>query len=72
MNQYGRLLAYLWLSDGRMFNEVPLREGYAQVATFSPNVRYVERFREAQREADRGLWGLSEGQLCQQTDRATG
>ena len=43
--------AGLWLSDGRMFYEVLLREGYAQVTTFPPNVKYVERFQEAQREA---------------------
>jgi micrococcal nuclease len=77
IDRYGRLLAYLWLPDGRMFNEVLLllKEGYAQVATFPPNVRYVERFEEAQREAreaGRGLWGLSEGQLCQQADRGNG
>jgi micrococcal nuclease len=45
------------------------------VATFPPNVKYVERLQEAQRkarEANRGLWGLSEGQLCQQTDRGNG
>jgi micrococcal nuclease len=71
-DRYGRLLAYVWLPDGRMFNEVLLEEGYAQVATFPPNVKYVEPFEEAQREAreaGRGLWGLPEGQLCQQTDR---
>jgi micrococcal nuclease len=34
-----------------MFNEVLLMEGYAQVATFPPNVKYVERFQVAQREA---------------------
>jgi micrococcal nuclease len=71
-DRYGRLLAYVWLPDGRKFNEVLLEEGYAQVATFPPNVRYVERFEKAQREAreaGRGLWGLPEGQLCQQTDR---
>ena len=75
VDQYGRLLAYLWLTDGRMFNEALLREGYAQMATFPPNVKYVERFREAQREAmevNSRLWGLSEGQLCQQTDRGNG
>jgi hypothetical protein len=72
VDSYGRPLVYLWLSDSRMFNEVHLRESYAQMATFSPNVKYVERFQEAQREADRGLWGLSEGQLCQQTDRGNG
>jgi hypothetical protein len=68
-------LAYLWLSGGRMFNEALLMEGYAQVATFPPNVKYGERLQEAQRktrEANRGLWGLSKGQLCQQTDRGNG
>jgi hypothetical protein len=72
VDQYGRFLAYVWLPDGRMFSEVLLREGYAQVATFPPNVKYVERFRKAQREANRGLWGLFEGQLCRQTDRGNG
>ena len=62
IDPYGRLLAYVYLPDGEMFNETLLRQGYAQVATFPPNVKYQERFLEAQREAreaNRGLWGLS-------------
>jgi micrococcal nuclease len=58
-----------------MFNETLVEERYAQVATFPPNVKYVERFLEAQREAraaNRGLWGLSAAELCQQTDRGNG
>jgi micrococcal nuclease len=65
---YGRLLAYVYLPNGEMFNETLLEEGYAQVATFPPNVKYVDSFLEAQREAreaNRGLWGLSAGELCQ-------
>jgi micrococcal nuclease len=72
---YNRLLAYVYLPEGRMFNEILAREGYAQVATFPPNVEYVELFKEAQREArgeGRGLWGLSEEELCRQTDRGNG
>ncbi len=60
IDPYGRLLAYVYLPDGRMFNETLLEEGYAQVATFPPNVKYQDRFLEAQREAreaHRGLWG---------------
>jgi micrococcal nuclease len=38
-DRYGRLLAYVWLPDGSMFNETLVREGYAQVATFPPNVK---------------------------------
>ncbi len=74
-DQYGRLLAYVYLSDGSMFNETLLTEGYAQVATFPPNVRHLESFEAAQREArkaDRGIWGLPRGQLCQLTDRDNG
>lgn len=74
-DQYGRLLAYVWLPDGKMFNETLLREGYAQVATFPPNTRYLDRFVAAQksaREAERGLWGLPDEELCRLTDRGNG
>jgi len=59
-DRHGRLLAYVWLRDGRMLNEVLLREGYAMVYTIPPNVKYQERFLQAQREARekrRGFWG---------------
>jgi micrococcal nuclease len=49
-DRYGRLLAYVWL-DEELFNEVLLKEGYAQLATYPPNVKYVERFKAAQKEA---------------------
>jgi len=58
-DRYGRLLAYVYLPDGRMLNEVLLEEGYATVYTVPPNVRYAERFVELQRKAMRegkGLW----------------
>ncbi len=74
-DDYGRLLVYVYLPDGTMFNETLLREGYAQVATFPPNTRYLDRFEEAQeqaREAGRGIWGLSEGELCRLRDRGNG
>ena len=75
IDPYGRLLAYVYLPEGQMFNETLLEEGYAQVVTFPPNVKYQERFLKAQREAreaNRGLWGLSAGELCQQIDRDNG
>ena len=75
IDPYGRVLAYVWLPGGSMFNDTLVREGYAQVATFPPNVKYTERFLASQREArsaDRGLWGLSRGQLCQLADRGNG
>ena len=75
VDPYGRLLAYVYFPDGQMFNETLVEEGYAQVATFPPNVKYTDRFLKAQREArtaNRGLWGLSGVELCQQTDRGNG
>jgi micrococcal nuclease len=58
-----------------MFNETFLREGYAQVATFPPNTRYVDRFEDAQREAREarhGLWSLPEDELCRLRDQGNG
>lgn len=75
IDQYGRLLAYVYLPDGSMFNETLVRQGYAQVATFPPNVRYTERFLAAQEQArleGAGLWGLPPGQLCELADRGNG
>ncbi len=64
-DRYGRLLAYLYLPDGTMFNATLVAEGYAQTMTIPPNVRYVEVFRALQagaRDGGRGLWGLPESQ----------
>lgn len=57
-DRYDRLLAYVWLDD-EMFNERLVARGYGLVATYPPNVKYVERFVDAQREArerSRGFW----------------
>ena len=60
-DRYGRLLRYVWLGpDGPLLNEVLVIEGYAQVSTFPPDVKYKDRFLTAQRQArseGRGLWG---------------
>jgi micrococcal nuclease len=56
----GRLLAYLWTPEGAMVNLVILREGYAQVLTVRPNLKYqavLLRCQREAREAGRGLWG---------------
>ncbi|HZP90151.1 MAG TPA: thermonuclease family protein [Actinomycetota bacterium] len=58
IDPYGRTLAYVWL-DGRLFNAVLVARGYARVATYPPDVRYVDVFLAAERRArlaDRGLW----------------
>lgn len=60
-DQYGRLLAYVYLENGEMLNEKLLKEGYAQVATYAPNVKYVEKFEQLQKEAREnklGFWAV--------------
>ena len=57
-DKYGRLLRYVYTEDGKMFNEVLVQEGYAQVMTIQPNVKYQDRFVEAQRQAREGKKGL--------------
>lgn len=58
-DKYGRLLAYVWIGT-ELFNETLIKEGYAQVSTFPPNVKYANRFVAAEKEArenKKGLWG---------------
>jgi micrococcal nuclease len=58
-DRYGRALAYIYLQDGRMFNEILVERGYATPLTIPPNVDYADRFVAAARrarEANRGLW----------------
>jgi micrococcal nuclease len=55
---YGRLLAYIFLEDGTLFNLELVRHGYARAYTRFP-FRYQDEFRLAQieaRNAGRGLW----------------
>lgn len=59
-DQYGRLLAYVYV-DGIFVNAKLVEQGYAQVATYPPNVKYADLFLSLQqqaREANRGLWSF--------------
>lgn len=58
-DRHNRLLAYVYTADGRMINELMLRDGYASPMTVPPNVRYSKRFVDAFTQArtqKRGLW----------------
>ena len=50
-DRYGRALAYVWLRDGRMFNRMLVRGGYATVLTIPPNDRFAPTFRADERRA---------------------
>jgi micrococcal nuclease len=58
-DRFGRWLRYVYVGDV-FVNEQIVRDGYARAATFPPDVKHQELFREAEREAreaNRGLWG---------------
>ena len=62
-DRFGRLLRYVWLTDGGHWTLVNLElvaRGFAQVETDPPDVKYADRFLVAQRlarAAGLGLWG---------------
>jgi micrococcal nuclease len=63
-DRYGRMLSYLF-DEGSLFNERLVAEGYAQVSTYPPNVKYAARLLAAQRrarETNRGLWARCSGE----------
>ena len=61
-DKYSRLLAYVYV-DGEMYNKTLLEEGMAKVATFPPNVKYVDDFvaiERVARDANKGLWAYDD------------
>jgi micrococcal nuclease len=59
-DRYGRLLRYIYLAtDSASINEQLVRAGYAVASSYPPDVKYQEKFKEAEEEAranQRGLW----------------
>lgn len=58
-DQYDRLLAYVYLSDGTMVNAHLLERGFATTLSIPPNLKYASRFRDLARGAEErelGLW----------------
>jgi endonuclease YncB( thermonuclease family) len=56
---YGRLLAYVWLADGRNFGEAMIADGYAHEYTYNQPYTYLVAFSAAQDAAitnQLGLW----------------
>ena len=60
-DKYHRVLAFVWLADGRLLNEVIICEGFGNALTRYPfRTDYMERFRACERQAregEKGLWG---------------
>ncbi|MEK6732847.1 MAG: thermonuclease family protein [Candidatus Omnitrophota bacterium] len=57
-DKYNRFLAYVYAGEN-MANLEMVKQGYGMIYTYPPNVRYSEKFLEAQKEArdnKRGIW----------------
>ena len=60
-DRYGRILAYAYLENGVFLNQYLVENGFAVVATFPPNVKFVEVFTKAEKSARNkklGLWNM--------------
>ncbi|MEK7156549.1 MAG: thermonuclease family protein [Patescibacteria group bacterium] len=58
-DKYGRTLAYIFLSDGTLFNRYMIAEGYGHEYTYNLPYKYQNEFKEAERRAreeKKGLW----------------
>lgn len=65
MDGFGRVVAHLFLEDGRNVNELLLENGLGMVETSPPNLKYQECYFRAEqraRQANRGIWRLSVNQ----------
>lgn len=58
-DRYQRTLAYIYLPDGSMLNEMIVSAGYAVATSYPPNVKYQNRLLRAERTArqhKKGMW----------------
>ena len=63
-DQYGRLLAYVYRTDGTFVNLELAEQGLADVLSIAPNTAHAGELRaavDAARAAGRGLWGACAG-----------
>ncbi|WP_170841582.1 thermonuclease family protein [Nitrosomonas aestuarii] len=64
-DKYNRLLAHVFLPDGKHLNLELLRNGLGFVSIIPPNLRHADHFSQAQNQAEQknlGIWALPEYQ----------
>ena len=71
-DQYNRVLAYVFLPDGRMVNAELIRRGLARVLLKFPNLRFRDELVKAQREAITNRTGLWQELPAAQEDHYVG
>ena len=60
-DNFGRLLAYVYLMNGEFFNATLVKKGYAFAKEYPPNLKYQKKFDKLERRAKRrkrGLWRI--------------
>lgn len=58
-DKYQRTLAYIFMEDGTLLNDYIVRNGFAVISTFPPNVKFQNRFLKSERfarEKKLGMW----------------
>ena len=61
-DQYDRVLAYVYLEDGRRLEDILISEGLCKVVYFEPNGKYQDELNALQAEAKKnkvGFWGTT-------------
>ena len=71
VDDYLRLLRYVYLADGTFVNEVMVREGFALANEFPPNVAESETLSTAQEHAQREDLGLWAEDTCGEPSKET-
>jgi micrococcal nuclease len=61
-DKHGRILAYIWTTDGTLVNLSMVKNGQAVLYTFPPNVKYVNDLKAAQAEARNKRLGIWSGE----------
>ena len=65
-DRYGRLLRYVFLSDGTHVNKQLISEGYAYEYTYSTPYQYQVEFKQVQAEAQSSKQGLWADGVCEE------
>lgn len=69
VDRYGRLLRYVWVGDD-LINQRLVAEGFAQAASYPPDISRQEQFRQAEQLARKnqvGLWSSCENEVAAST-----
>lgn len=64
-DKYNRLLAYVWLQDGSMINNLLVKNGYAHEYTYrSQSYKFQTQFKQAEQSAKIAELGFWSDQTC--------